>query len=327
MNTLNIALFGFGTVGANVAKMIIQNQEKLSKELTTSFDKINLKYIAVRDKSSSMQKLKSNTQELSKLFTENHDDIWNDKEINCVIELIGGTGIAKDIIYKAVETNKNVITANKAVLADCGNELFALAKQHNVTIGFEASVAGGIPIIQTLKKHMSIGKIESIEGILNGTCNYMLSNLENNPALSYADALRDAQEKGFAESDPSADVDGWDTAAKIAILSGLCFTTDIPKMTDFSVTGISKITSAHISNAKAQKKKIRLIASAKKIKNRIEISVSPQEITESSPFYSVNGPDNMVIVQHEYLGELVLKGAGAGGEATAISIISDIINL
>lgn len=327
MHTLNIALFGFGTVGSNVAKMIIQNQEKLSKELSTSFTKIHLKHIAVRNKLRSIQKLDSNMQELSKLFTENHNDIWNDPEIDCVIELIGGTGIAKDIIYKAIETNKNVITANKAVLADFGNELFALAKKNNVTIGFEASVAGGIPIIQTLKNHISIGKIESIEGILNGTCNYMLSNLENNSALSYANVLQDAQEKGFAESDPSADVDALDTAAKIAILSSLCFKIDIPKMTDFPVMGISKVTSAHIADAKAQNKKIRLIASAKKINNKIEISVSPQKITEDSPFYSVNGPDNMVIIQHEYLGKLVLKGAGAGGEATAMSIISDLISL
>jgi len=206
MNTLHIAIFGFGTVGSNVAKMIIQNKN------------INLKYIAVRNKASSIEKLKKlNTNIPENIFTENHEDIWNDPQINCIIELIGGTGIAKNIIYKSIETKRNVITANKAVLAEFGNEIFALAKQNNVKIGFEASVAGGIPIIQTIKNHFSLGKITSVQGILNGTCNYMLSNLESNENLSYTDVLKDAQEKGFAESNPSADVDGWDSAAKIAI--------------------------------------------------------------------------------------------------------------
>ncbi len=328
MKTLNIAIFGFGTVGSNVVKMILQNKEQLQKTCKTPFSTLNLKYIAVRNKASSIKKSKKISINISeKIFTENHNDIWNDPEVNCIIEVIGGTDIAKNIIYKAVETKRNIITANKAVLAEFGNEIFSLAKKNNVTVGFEASVAGGIPIIKTLKNHFSVGNITSIEGILNGTCNYMLSNLENNIELSYADVLKDAQEKGFAESNPSADVDGWDSAAKIAILSSICFHTNIPKMTDFPVEGISKITSEKITQAGKKNQKIRLIASAKNINDTIKITVKPEEVEKNSPFYSVNGPDNMIIIHHEYLGEIVLKGAGAGGEATAMSIISDIVNL
>jgi homoserine dehydrogenase len=331
MNTVNIALFGFGTVGSNLAKMIIQNNKILEEK---SNKKINLKYILVRNKKTALEKAKKLHLNISEnVFTENQDDIWNDSKINCIIELIGGTKIAKDITMNAIESKNitNFITANKAILAEFGNKIFEKAKQNNVKIGFEASVAGGIPIIQTLQNHFAIGEITKIEGILNGTCNYMLSNLENNSNLSYNEVLKDAQEKGFAEANPSADVDGWDTAAKISILSSICFNTKIEKMAGFSVIGISKITSEKILEAKKQNKKIRLIASAEKIKdklkNEIKLEVKPQEITGKSMFYSVNGPDNMIIIHHEYLGEITLKGAGAGGEATAMSIISDIINI
>ncbi len=326
MNTIRIGMFGFGTVGSNIAKILFHHRKEIEKKFPHT--NITVKYIAVRNKVSSIEKAKHAGIEISEdIFTENHNDIWNDPEINCIIEVIGGTGLAKDIIYKAIETKRNIITANKAVLAESGNEIFSLAKENNVKIGYEASVAGGIPIIKTLKNHFAIGSVTRIEGILNGTCNYMLSNLENNPLLSYADVLHDAQEKGFAESNPSADVDGWDTAAKISILSSICFSQKIPKTTDFPVEGIANITAKKIADAQKDKKKIRLIASATQQNTSIDIRVEPEEISQNSPFYSVNGADNMIIIHHEYLGQIVLKGAGAGGEATAMSIISDILEL
>ncbi len=314
MRSLHIAIFGFGTVGKSIFRILN----------TPSQYPITIKYIAVRNRKKIDKNIIQNT---TTIFTENHDDIWNDPEIDCIIEVIGGTDIAKDIIYKAINTQRNVITANKAVLAEFGNEIFEHAQKNKVTIGFEASVAGGIPLIKTLQNHFSFGKISSIEGILNGTCNYILSELENNPNKNYTEVVQEAYEKGFAERDPSADVEGIDTASKLAILSTLCFHTPIPKTTDFPVTGISHISSHDISTAQKHNKKIRLIARATKQHDSVHLTVQPEEISENSPFYSVNGPDNMIIITHEYLGKIILQGAGAGGDATAMSVISDIINL
>lgn len=328
MNTITIGLFGFGTVGSEVVNILTKHSDTITQK---TGKKVCIKYIAARNSLDKKEKSEQFPQ-YKNLFTENHENIWNDGEVNCIIELIGGTEIAKDIIEKAIATKRHVITANKAVLAEYGNEMFANAKTQNIHLGYEASIGGGIPIIETLKRHMAVGEITKIEGILNGTCNYMLSNMEEKKC-SYAEILRDAQEKGFAEANPSADVDGWDTAAKIALLSSLCFNTKIFKMTDFPVIGISEITAEKIQHANANNKKIRLVASAEKLinttnkKSEIKISVSPQEVDSNNMFYSVNGPDNMVIIHHEYLGEIVLKGAGAGGEATAMSVISDIINI
>ena len=303
MKKHNIALFGFGTVGGGVGDMIVHN---------CSY--VEIKHIAVKSiEETDMLSLPAS------LFTENHDDIWNDESVDTVVELIGGTGLAHDIIEKALSSGKNVVTANKAVIAKYGNELVDIAKSNNVELLYEAAVGGGIPIIETLKQHCRVGKIVKIEGIINGTCNYILSEMEK--GREYQEVLKEAQEKGYAEADPTADVGGFDMADKIGILSGLAFEKPFLKREEIDISGIEHVTLTELQELQKEGKTLRLVASC----TENGAKVGTEIVDENGKMGSVKGAENIVIVHHEYLGEISLTGQGAGRYPTAVSVVADIL--
>lgn len=317
MKPLSIGIIGFGNVGGGVGKILFDESQK-----STSFP-ISIKKIAV--------------QEISKtdllglpvsLFTENFYEILEDPSLDVIVELVGGTTIAKTIIETSLKNKKHVVTANKALIAEFGNELFTIAKENNVSLSFEASVGGGVPIIRTLQSHYFVGKIEKVFGIVNGTCNFILSEIEAS-GRSYQEILKEAQEKGFAEKDPTFDVEGYDAAQKLAILTHLSFGVSIPNWKSINITGISNLQSFDFIFAKTIKKKIRLVAMAEKNSKTSEIflSVAPVLVKENSTLGNIIGPTNIITIKHEYLGEIALSGAGAGRFPTAVSVISDIFAL
>lgn len=302
----NIALFGFGTVGAGVGEI-------LHKHFS---DSVNIAHIAVKSLSEIQE---SDFMGLDKnIFTENHSDIWNDESVDIIVECVGGTGIAKDIIEQGLRSGKDVVTANKAVIAAFGNELLNLAQENNAQLKYEAAVAGGIPILETLNQHCHFGTITKIEGIINGTCNYILSEMEK--GREYVDVLSEAQTKGFAEADPTADVGGWDAADKIGILSGLSFKQSFLTREEISVTGIENVSLHDIQSALSEGNTIRLVASCTPEKSEVK----PKVVPRNGKLGSITGPENIVIVHHYYLGEISLNGAGAGRYPTATSVVADI---
>lgn len=302
----NIALFGFGTVGGGVGDI-------LHKHFAHS---AHIAHVAV--KSLSEMKESDFLSLPPSVFTEDHSHIWNDETVDIVVECVGGTGIAKTIIETALQNKKNVVTANKAVLSMYGNELLSLAEKNGTTIRYEASVAGGIPILETLNQHCHFGKIEKIEGIINGTCNYILSEMEQ--GREYTDVLAEAQQKGFAEADPTADVGGWDSADKIGILYGLAFQKPFLSREEISVQGIDSITQKDIQSVQKEGKTFRLVASCTAEK----AEVKPEVVPKNGKLGSITGPENIVIIHHEYLGEISLTGPGAGRYPTAVSVVADI---
>lgn len=314
-SSCNIALFGFGNVGGTVCKLLLKHKKEISEKTKKN---LVLKHVVVR----SIDKIDKKNLDKN-VFTENHETVWNDNSVNTVIELIGGVGIAKEVIEKALSSGKNVVTANKAVISEYGNYLFDLAKKNNVNLLYEASVGGGMPVIDTLKNHIAFGEVKQMKGILNGTCNYIMSEMEKG-GVEYEEVLQDAQKKGFAELDPTMDIEGFDTAAKISILAHLTFKIPIPHISKVERKGISHLTKNDFAKAKKEGKKLRLIAIAKNENGNISFSVKPCLIKENSMF-AVSGADNILVIEHEYLGEIVIKGEGAGGYPTAVSVIADIV--
>lgn len=308
---MNIGLFGFGNVGGGVGKIIFDALEQ--NDFPFSLTKIGVQSLEETDFLGIP----------SAYFTEEKNDILEDESIDIVIEVIGGITTAKEIIETALKNGKHVITANKALLAEHGNELFSLAKHHGVHLKFEAAVGGGIPIIRTLQTHYSIGDISRIAGIVNGTCNFMLSALELG-GKEYQQVLLEAQQAGFAEKDPTFDVEGYDAAQKLALLSHLAFGIEIPDWKKIETTGISGLQSADFLFAHEIDKKIRLIVSAEKTNNQLYLSVSPCFVPRGGTLGSINGPTNVICIDHQYLGEISMKGAGAGRYPTAMSVISDL---
>ncbi|MEK7735510.1 MAG: homoserine dehydrogenase, partial [Nitrospirota bacterium] len=250
---INVGIIGFGTVGTGTAKILLENKDVISQR--TGFD-INLKKIADLDiKKSRGIKLPEG------ILTANADDILNDPEINIVIELIGGIHPAKELILKAIRNKKHVVTANKALIATEGNEILAEAEKHGVEIGFEASVAGGIPIIKIIKEGLVANRILAVYGIINGTSNYILTKMTDE-GIEFSDALKEAQRLGYAEADPTYDIEGIDSAHKLAILASLAY--DIPlSFNDVYKEGITRITSQDIGFAGELGYKIKLLAIAK----------------------------------------------------------------
>lgn len=259
------------------------------------------------------------------LFTNDYNEIVNDPEIDIVIELIGGTTVARSIVTKALANGKSVVTANKALLAAYGEELSQAAIEANAELAFEASVGGGIPIIGPMKNSLIANKVESVVGIVNGTTNYMLTRMAED-GMSYEAALKEAQELGYAEANPSADVDGYDAAAKISILASIAFNSRVA-MDDVYTCGITRISPIDLESAAQMGYAVKLLAIAHRSDKGIDVRVHPTMIPVDHQLAKVNGVLNAIYVTGDFVGETMFFGSGAGSHPTASAVMGDVLDV
>jgi homoserine dehydrogenase len=305
-----LGMIGLGTVGSGVVQLLSQHKH------------LQLKKVAVRDLK------KERGAKPSCPITEDVSEIIDDPEIEVLVEVMGGEEPALSYIRRALEKRKHVVTANKEVLAKHGPALFQLAREKGVTIFFEASVAGGIPLISTIQRGLGANQLAAVTGILNGTTNFILSNMEEKGA-SYDDVLAEAQRLGFAEADPTADVDGHDVAYKLSILAALSFQRFV-KPQDIYREGIRKITPEDLSLAAEFGYRIKLVGTARSGGNKnapLAVRVHPTLVPLTHPLASVSGSSNCILVAGDAVGEIIMVGPGAGSLPTASAVVGDIINL
>ena len=317
MRKINIGLLGCGTVGTGVAKLLIENKQLLTDRIGAD---LNLKWVADIDTETDR-----GVRFPDGAFVKDANKIVSDPEIDIVIEMIGGEGIAKDLILKAIENGKHVVTANKALLAGQGNELFAAAAEKGVDLAFEASVGGCMPTIKAMRESLVGNHIKAMTGILNGTCNYILSKITNE-GISFSEALAQAQNQGYAEADPTLDVEGFDTAHKIAILASLAYGMEI-NLDDVYIEGISRITPLDIAFAEQFGYRIKLLAISKFQNDRVEARVHPTMIPFNNLLTHINGTVNAISVSGDAAGDILLYGHGAGMMPTASAVISDVADI
>lgn len=315
MSTFKIGILGFGTVGSGVFKVLQSNHEEILEKTGIDF-KIN----SILDIDSN--KVNSITGD-KKLIANDLKDLIASSDV--VLELIGGTTIAYEFAKEVIDAKKHLVTANKALIAMHGTELFKLAKDNNVSILYEASVAGGIPIIKALREGVVSNKVEWVAGILNGTTNYIITEMKDN-GLSFDTALSQAQELGYAEADPTFDIEGIDAAHKITIIASIAFGISL-NFKDVFVEGLTKLELKDVSYAEELGYKIKLIGLAKKINDNVEVRVHPTLIPSSNLVANVDGPMNAVLVMGNMLGPTMYYGAGAGSEPTASAVLTDVIDL
>jgi homoserine dehydrogenase len=317
MKRMNVGLLGIGTVGGGVFELLKSNMNEIQRKSAT-----DIKIVAVADKDITRAK---EIVDASIEVTDDPFKLVSDKNIDVIVELIGGITIAKDLVVKAIENKKHVVTANKALLANFGNELFALAKKNNVILAFEASVAGGIPILKSIKEGLAANKIEWVAGIINGTTNFILTQMREK-GVTFAQGLSEAQTLGYAEADPTFDIEGIDAAHKLTILAALSF--GIPmSFKDVYVEGIKALEQKDIQYAEELGYRIKLLGIAKKRDKGIELRVHPTLIPEKRLIANVNGVMNAVVVKGNMIGPTLYYGAGAGGLQTASSIVADLIDI
>jgi len=318
MKKITIGLVGLGTVGCGVAKLIKTRRSFIQKKYGVD---LQLKTIC------DLQWDAAFIRSLGKVTTtKNFNDILNDNEINVVVELIGGHHPALEIIKGALNSSKHVVTANKAVISNYGQELFKLAHATGRSIYFETAVLAGVPIIKTLTEGIAGNKYNGLYGIVNGTCNFILSEMATNK-ISFADAVKLAQAKGYAEADPTLDVNGMDSAHKLAILVQLAMGKFINVKTDVFTEGITQISQDDLLFADEMGLTIKLLGIAKKNRNELEVRVHPTLISKNHPLASVKGVYNAVWLEADALGDVLLVGQGAGQMAAASGVFSDLINL
>lgn len=312
---INVGLLGAGTVGGGVILVLKQNCEEIAKRLG-----VPVRLVKVFDRNE--DKVRELDPELP--VTRRFEDIIEDPAIDIVVELIGREDPAKDFIARALAAGKSVVTANKDVVAKYGSELFAIAAQNGVDFMYEAAVAGGIPIIRPLKACLAANKINYIMGIVNGTTNYMLTKMSAEH-MEFADVLKEAQEKGYAESDPTADIGGFDAARKIAILASLAFNTNV-SMDDVTIEGIEKVSRLDIERAEEFGYVVKLLAIAKRGPSGIIVRVQPTMLPKSHPLASVNDVFNAIFVNGDPIGDAMFFGRGAGRMPTASAVCADIVD-
>ena len=315
MKTLQIGMLGCGNVGVEVARLLTSDSGDFKARAGAELELVK---IAVKD----MEKARPGIAK--KLLTSDSDSIVNDADIEIIIEVMGGIEPARKLLLTAMKNGKSVITANKALLAKHGAELYEAARANGVDLYYEASVGGAIPILRPLRDSIVGDHVTRIMGIVNGTTNYILTKMDENGS-AFADVLKEAQALGYAEADPTADIEGHDAAAKAAILAGLAFHSRV-SVDDVFCEGISGITATDISVAKAIDHVIKLLAIAELTSdNKISVRVHPTLIPRAHPLASVRNAFNAVFVEAESAGELMFYGRGAGGEPTASAILGDLI--
>lgn len=316
MNAIYIALLGMGTVGTGVVKILINNARNIEQKVGAP---VIVKKILVRNPG------KSRSIATDAEFVTSFDDILNDPDIKIVAEVMGGELPAKEYMLAALQAGKHVVTANKDVVAKNGRELFEAAAANQCDFLFEASVGGGIPIIRPLKQCLAANQISEVMGIVNGTTNYMLTKMANEK-MDYADVLAEAQAKGYAESDPTADVGGFDAARKIAILASIAFGARVT-LDDVYVEGITNISIEDIEYARELDFIIKLLAVAKQDDRGINVRVHPAFLPTSHPLAAVNDVFNAIFVKGDAVGEAMFYGRGAGELPTASAVTGDIIDV
>lgn len=314
---MNIAVLGCGTVGAGVIKLLMQNREAISKR---AGEEINVKKVLEKDK----DKCRRLGLPEESICT-NYAEIVDDPDIEVVVELIGGIDPAFTFIIEAMQKGKHVVTANKDLIALKGRQIFDAAEEMQVDFAFEASVGGGIPIILPMKQSLAGNQVQEVIGILNGTTNYILSKMSQE-GRDFDEVLREAQELGYAEADPSSDVGGLDAARKIAILASIAFNSRVT-LDDVYVEGITSITARDIQYAKELGYVVKLLAIASEEEGKIQSRVHPAFIPLTHPLAAVNDVFNAVFVRGDAVGEIMLFGRGAGEMPTASAVVGDIIDI
>ena len=314
MKKVKVAIMGIGTVGGGTYDILTQNHDKIASSYGID---IEVKYVLDKDEDKLKAKVKPEQ------ITTNLADIVEDKEISIVVEVMGGVEPAKTFITKVLNSGKSVVTANKEIVSKHWADLESVAKKNGVGLYFEASCVGGVPVIRTLNESLQGDKIQSIMGIINGTTNYILTKMAEED-MSYAEALRQAQDLGFAEFNPTADVDGYDAMYKLSILSSLAFHTCIP-YTSIYREGITKVTKEDIAYGKSMGDKVKLLAIGKRNGNEVEVRVHPALVSENHPLASVSGSFNAVFLTGDAVDDVMLYGRGAGARPTGSAIVSDVV--
>ena len=315
MKTIGIGLAGFGTVGAGVYENLERHRDLIAERSGYGF--------AVRRIIARHPKKQRDVDAPSTLFSSRWQDLLDDPEIRVVVELIGGTKDAFDLTVAAIRSGRIVVTGNKALLAERGAEIFALACEHRVPVFFEAAVAGGIPIIQSLRDAFVGNRIESIHGILNGTSNYILTRMQE-AGLDYPEALAEAVKLGYAEADPTLDINGWDAAHKAIIMAALAYGFWVDPVS-IRVQGIDRVGAADIHFARSLGYSIKLLGSIRANNGRVEVGVAPTLIPLGHVLASVNGVFNAVAIRGDLVGESLFYGRGAGRGPTSTSVIGDLV--
>ena len=317
MKPIHIGILGVGTVGGGTFTVLKRNSEEIARRAGR---KIIVKMIADKD----LQKARELAGNEA-MITDNAHEVTCSPDIDIVVELIGGQTIAKELILEAIAHGKHVVTANKALLANHGTEIFAMAREKGVIVAFEAAVAGGIPIIKALREGLTANRITWIAGIINGTANFILSEMREK-GLSFNDVLGQAQKLGYAEADPTYDIEGIDAAHKITLMSAIAF--GIPVQFDKVYTeGITKLTGEDIRYAEELGYRIKLLGITKRVAKGIELRVHPTLIPNKRLIANVEGVMNAVVVKGDAVGATLYYGAGAGAEPTASSVIADLVDV
>lgn len=310
---IKIAVLGYGTVGSGVVKVLNTNANIIAKR---AGQEVEVKYVLdLRDFPG---------DPVERKVVHDFNVILDDPEISIVVETMGGTKPAYEYVKKSLLSGKSVCTSNKELVAAYGAELVHIAKSKSANFLFEASVGGGIPVIRPLNQSLTADKIEQINGILNGTTNYILTKMANDGS-DFEDVLKEAQELGYAEKDPTADVDGYDACRKIAILTSLAYGQQVDYQ-DIYTEGITKITAEDFKYARSMGASIKIFGSSKKVGGRLYAMVAPQMIKSDNPLFAVNDVFNAICVTGNMLGDVMFYGKGAGKEATASAVVSDVVD-
>ncbi len=317
MDVIKLGLGGFGTVGSGLAKILDMNAKRIGKKLGK---RIEIKSVLVRD----LDKKRAFDLGPDVIYTDNPDEMIN-SDIDIFVELMGGLDTAKDLMLKAFAAGKHVVTANKHLLAEHGLELFEAAKENNVGLMFEASCAGGIPIVQTLKESLAGDEVKQMLGIMNGTANYILSEMTTK-GMDFDSALADAQDLGYAEADPTFDIEGFDTAHKLCVLIRMAYGVDYP-LSELPIQGITGVTAMDIEFAREFGYRVKLLAHVMDVNGQLEAGVHPALVPYTYLLARVGGNYNAVRLEGNAVGPIMLHGQGAGDLPTGSAVLADIMNL